>query len=426
LSQLRKNILSGSVAHGLNILIAFVSYPLYIKFLGLEAFSVWVLLSIVVSFAQMGDFGIGKSVINFISGSLKDKDKINLIVTNSLILVSLISIFIQIFIWVFNHEIISVLNIPSKYINESKTTIIIIGFSIFTFLIFDILSSIISALGRIDISNMIFLSLNFFKLILTVVILSFSPTLIAMAWVVFIGNAIFCAGMFLYLKKNKTLHQLEFSSVNINVMKNTLSFGVPIFGVQVVNILMFPIIKILASQFFGIIYVGFFELATKAAYSFRMIFEKGLMALFPEFSKFSNLFYTDINARTELKNLVLKSTKKLALFGVPFFFILSLFAEVLLKFWLGESFSDEILYGYWSLQPGIIVGLLALPSYYALIGIKKQMIGFYESLIRLILSILLIQFIPFLKLDFYSFFLLISVAVVISNLYVIHYFFKKA
>ncbi|MBW7942384.1 MAG: hypothetical protein H3C64_08295 [Candidatus Kuenenia stuttgartiensis] len=60
-------MISGSVIHGLNILVVMVSYPIYIKYLGFGLFSVWSLLSVIISFALMGNLGIGRAVVTMIA-----------------------------------------------------------------------------------------------------------------------------------------------------------------------------------------------------------------------------------------------------------------------------------------------------------------------------------------------------------------------
>ena len=73
-TQLNKNLFSGSVVHALNLLIALVSFPIFIKFLGIELFGVWTLLAVIISFAQVGDFGISKAIIFYSSEEKKNKE----------------------------------------------------------------------------------------------------------------------------------------------------------------------------------------------------------------------------------------------------------------------------------------------------------------------------------------------------------------
>jgi len=57
-SQLRHNMSSGLIMAVITAAVLFVSYPLYLRFLGYEKYGVWLVLAVVLSFAYMGDLGI--------------------------------------------------------------------------------------------------------------------------------------------------------------------------------------------------------------------------------------------------------------------------------------------------------------------------------------------------------------------------------
>jgi O-antigen/teichoic acid export membrane protein len=203
-----------------------------------------------------------------------------------------------------------------------------------------------------------------------------------------------------------------------------LKYGLPVLGIQTLNMLMFPVVKIIMANTLGVVSVGIFELATKVAYSLRTFFEKGLFALMPEFSKLHKL--NDRGSSEILLKKVSNFTKKLMYFGVPLFVTLALCSPFLLKLWLNKAYDPEILQGYLLLQPGIIVGLLALPSYYALLATKNQKICFYEAVIRTILTfiIILVLFLA-LPLNSIVIYTAISLSVVFSNFYLMYSFRKK-
>ena len=46
-----------------NTLIILVSYPLYLKYLGMELYGLWATLSVVVSFTAIGRLGIDTAMI---------------------------------------------------------------------------------------------------------------------------------------------------------------------------------------------------------------------------------------------------------------------------------------------------------------------------------------------------------------------------
>ncbi len=66
-SQLRVNIASGFVTTAVNVLLMVVSYPLYLHYLGYEKVGVWLLLSSVQNFAQLGVLGIGPALTKLVA-----------------------------------------------------------------------------------------------------------------------------------------------------------------------------------------------------------------------------------------------------------------------------------------------------------------------------------------------------------------------
>ena len=73
-SQLQLNMLSGPVSGGIGIVVSAVKFPLYIHFLGYNQYGVWLLLSTILTFAQMGLMGIGPAVIKLVAEEYSKKN----------------------------------------------------------------------------------------------------------------------------------------------------------------------------------------------------------------------------------------------------------------------------------------------------------------------------------------------------------------
>ena len=50
-----------------NILILLVSYPIYLKYLGIEFYGLWAILSVVVSFSEFARLEIDIAVIKYVA-----------------------------------------------------------------------------------------------------------------------------------------------------------------------------------------------------------------------------------------------------------------------------------------------------------------------------------------------------------------------
>src|ERR1035438_4931938 len=57
-SQLRRNMGAGSIMGVAGMCLSIFSYPLYLHYLGYHRYGIWLVLSVVVSVAQLGNLGI--------------------------------------------------------------------------------------------------------------------------------------------------------------------------------------------------------------------------------------------------------------------------------------------------------------------------------------------------------------------------------
>ncbi len=425
-SQLNINIASGSIVHGLNIFVGLISYPIFINYLGFELFSVWTLLSIIISFAQLGDFGISKAVIFYTSKESANKnfEKIKELLSSALFVLFILALIIQSVLWLGKSQIIELFAVPEQFYSQSFEVVPLIGIAVFSFLVYDCLLGIITGLGRLDFSNLLLLIVNLLKIGFTVLLLSFKPTVVSMALGVIISNLLMIFIVIIIISRVYYNSRIPFSNISKKTSTKILKYGLPVLGIQTLNMLMFPVVKIIMANNLGVVSVGVFELASKVAYSLRTFFEKGLFALMPEFANLHK--FNDKGSSEILQNKVSFFTKKLMYYGVPLFVLAAICSPFALKLWLNKSYNPEILIGYLLLQPGVIVGLIALPSYYALLATKNQNICFQEAVIRVMLTLFIIL-ILFLLLPLSSILIYtaISLSVIFSNFYLMYSFRTK-
>jgi O-antigen/teichoic acid export membrane protein len=423
-TQFKRNIISGSIVHGLNILVVMVSYPIYISMLGFQLFSVWALLSVVISFAKMGEFGISRAIIASVANvrAYNDILLIKRIFWASITIIAIPGVLIFCFLWFYNYTIISVLEIPNEQRLIAAIVVKYIGIAIITYMINDVLNGIISGLGRLDISNSILLFLNITKVIISVILLSNGFSILSLVYAIIIANTLTIFITIGYIIYGLNINILYFVIPNREIVLALVKFGASIMGIQVLNMFSVPFIKIILVRTVGVEAVGIFEIASKAGYSIRSLMEKGLFAIMPEIAFISGLKTSTVSFRNTVFQRVKTITYKLILFTLPFMLIFLLMAPLWLSWWLGSNYSKDILFVFWLLQPGIIVSLIALPSFYSLMAIKLERQCLIEALIRTIILILLSGVFLLFNLQFYYLFLFFGTSVAISNAYILLFF----
>jgi O-antigen/teichoic acid export membrane protein len=426
-SQFRRNLLSGSIVHGINALVIMLSYPIYIKYLGFELFSVWALLSVVISFAIIGELGISRAIIVFSAKAKASNDieEIKRVVSASIIIITIPASLIFIILWNWHHEITLFLEVPNEHRQIASITVKYIGGSIFTYIVYDVLSGIISGLGRLDITNSLLLFSNITKVLISFVFLALGFSMLSLVYSILITNLIFILIAILVIINRLNINILSFILPREHNIKSLMRFGSSVVGMQLLNIFSSPFVKIVLVRSVGLEAVGVFELASKAGYSIRTLVEKGLFAIMPEIAYIIGMKKSAEVIRDSIYQTAKKVTLKLIIFVVPAMMIVILMAPFWLNWWLGNTYSMNILFGFWLLQPGIIIGLIALPSFYSLMAAQMEQYCLIEALIRTVFLITFSGLFLLFNMQVGYLYFFFGVSVSISNIYIILLFKKK-
>lgn len=422
ITQFKKNVLSASFIHALNIVIVLISYPLYIHYLGFKLFSVWSLLSIVISFALIGDFGISKALVKYISESSKDKEYIQKIIVHSYLIIICISILIGLVLSIGSPLIIRWLNIPPEYQSSSIEVIYLMSVFMLSYLLFDCNNGVISAFNRLDISSIFLLFLNILRIIISVVMLQFNMGLKSLILGVGLANIILIFAQLILIQIKFEIAIFHMSRLKMDMIKKLMSFGSTIISMQIFNMFSIPLVKIFISHKIGIDAVGVFELSSKLVYSIRTVFEKGIFAVMPRIAgKYGAL---SLKMQSEVYKEVKTISAQLMKISFPLFFIVMIAVPFGIPLWLGKDYHSDVLFGFYLLIPGVLVGLIALPTYYALMALDQQKHCLVESVIRSVGILPLMSLFLVFQLNLYYAFSFFSVIVIISNVYLILVFRK--
>jgi len=149
---------SGAVTTVINSLALVVAFPIYLHFLGYDRYGVWLVLTTVLSFAQLGNLGISKAVMKLVAeeygrGDIKG---IQRCVTTALALLSLSGMVVLAVILVLEDQIIGAFKLTGENAAMISSLLPYIGcLSIYVFIV-QALNAVPSGLGRIDLANYIF------------------------------------------------------------------------------------------------------------------------------------------------------------------------------------------------------------------------------------------------------------------------------
>jgi O-antigen/teichoic acid export membrane protein len=361
-------MVSGVATTALNTVIVAIAYPVYLHFLGYEKYGVWIALSTVLSFAQLGNLGIGSAVMKLVAeehGHGETKG-IQHYVTTALFLICVSGVAVLTAILVLKEQIIALFRLTDESAQIALWLLPYIGvLSIYVFIV-QVFEATLSGLGRMDLANCR-------GTIARATNVAVSGALLFSGYGVgslLVGRVV--AEIITHLWLSLGIHRilgariLCLDGLDLERGKRLLSFGGAVLGSSLLNMLFGPLNKLLLARYAGIASVPIYEIALTGSMQIRSLVAAGQAALVPEISRVSAEMTTQ--ARFRISQLYRRSLGLLVLLAAPVFGCLALFAPILLKLWLGGRFVETLPGAFRVILLGAFMSVLSLPAYFTLMG----------------------------------------------------------
>lgn len=368
-SQLRINMLSGVISTSINIVVLAVAYPIYLHFLGYEKYGVWLVLSVVLTFAQLGNLGISQAVMKLVAEEYGrgDIEGIQKYVATALAILLASGSVALVIILIFKSQIVAVFALSGDNAPVALWMLPYIGLlSIYVFVV-QALNATLSGLGRMDLSNY------------TQVLGSILPVCVAVPFLysgygiesLLIGNIVsyVCIHItsVIFLRRMFNLRILRINNLDKSYCKRLLCFGGGVFGSSLINMLFSPFNKLLLARYAGTSSVPVYEIAFNGSMQIRTLIASGLKALTPEISRISANMTKF--AKDRISQINRRAMKLIFLLGIPMYAGLFILITPLLKFWLRDMFVDELPGAFRIMLISSFLSLLVVPAYYTLLGL---------------------------------------------------------
>jgi len=333
---LAKNTIFSLVGQGLPLLVAAISMPFLIRGLGLERFGILALAWAVLGYFNVFDLGLGRAVTKFAAEALVKRDQkrvSDIIWTSALIqtILGIVGALILSSIIPFLTE--HVLNIPHYLRYEARTSFYFIAFSLPFVFITGSFRGVLEASQRFDIVNAIkipFSSANFLLPLFGMLLGWGLPGIIVLLVVsrFFATNTHFwaCIHHFPYLKK--------ISFLNVRELRTLISFG----GWVTLSNLIIPVFvyldRFLIASLLVVSDLSYYAAPYEVINRLIIIPLSFASVLFPAFSSLSSS-----KTHNKLIFSFTRSIKYLMTITVPPILFFLLFAEEILRLWLGNDFA---------------------------------------------------------------------------------------
>ena len=381
-SQLRVNMFSGVATTVVNTAVMAAAYPLYLYFLGYEKYGVWLVLTTVLTFAQLGNLGIGPAVMKLVAEEYGrgNIEAVRRYITTAMALLCISGTIVLIILLVFKTHIIGVFKLNDENARMVSWLLPYVGgLSIYVFVV-QVFEALLSGLGRMDLSNYI-QSLGRIVTVIVAAILLYTGRGIESLLIASITSYLFInITCLVYIRRIVPINFLQIGSIDVYRSKRLLHFGGAVFGSSLIGMLLSPFNKLMLSRYAGVSAIPVYEITYNGSMQVRSLIESGLRALMPEISRIS------ASVTVEVKNRILhlnsRAMKIIFLFGVPVYAALIVFAPLLLNVWLGERCVETLPGTFRIMLIGTFLSLLCVPAYYTLMGLGRVQYCFLSQAIQ--------------------------------------------
>lgn len=377
------------IAH---ILMLAIITPIMIRTLGQGQYGVYVIIFTVIGYFSLGNLGFPQTLLREIIDALHGKiyDRVNAVIssvfTYYLLFISVVAlmVFILFFLDIFNlmHYIVDDLKYREIFQNLIMIVVLIFALN----MINQIFQFIVMADNKIYIVKIIKFVEIIFQLIITYIVLFYSPSLKNVI-LVMLATALFSLGAMYIYSKRYVQYKISYQDSNINTFKELLPSSFWYFIGAIGVMLIFQSDVMVITSFIGIEYVALYVTMYKFNDAFRQVLSQICGSIFPTVAKLkSENRYKDLK-RLYLKFLVIMVGLSLFTGGMLYWIGFDLYS-----WWIGNQvINDKELFIYFIIFSMLFIVDSPSSTFIGAMGIHKNatIVGLIQGILNLGLSIYL-------------------------------------
>jgi O-antigen/teichoic acid export membrane protein len=331
-----KNITSNFFAQLWLMLISFFATPIILKNLGESRYGILIILNIIPNYLSVLDFGIVASLIKNISEYNARSKKLTKLISNSLILYTVITFLLCIILFLFSETLsVQILKIPSNLVSISIISIKLVAISFFLSSLATFFSTIPQALQRFEIYNLKNLIIGTILPIGTILLLYLNKDLKDIIYLYIFTHALTLLVFVYIFKKMVPYFKLNFK-LNKPIIKKLFSFGKFKFISNLNSRIVFQFNHFIIGAFLPISHVGYYSIPAGLTQKAVSILPNITSPVFPLSSELSSLA-----ENIKIRKLYKKSVKLSNFIMIPVFIFIFFSSYTFLSLWIDESFANQ-------------------------------------------------------------------------------------
>jgi len=391
-------VVSGTVFSAGHTISTLIAYPIYLKYLGVEKYGLWAIVSVVFSFSQIGLAGIDTAITKYIASEYGQKKfrGITEYISTSFYILLVPSLILICLLALFKSQLSDFIKLKEVFRDKGVQLIFFVGLlSVFSFFV-NAIKGVVVGIGRMDIANYSLLISRIIQVTLSVCLLLLGFEIWSLYWGFFMY---FFFPLIVWVIVLSCTYQITIFNplaFDRQKMKELVKYGGTLLIRIITQMFVTPFNTVIIGRYIGLSEVVYYQIAVQVVISARNLFVKGLESMLPMVSE---VYGKSMESFTAVFSIHKKGMKLIFLFVSPLFLSLFIFADIILELWLGEKFNMQIAVVLRILLIGWFINTLAVPDYFMFLGIGKVGYCVSATWIKCITNVTLVFLLLFLNLN---------------------------
>jgi O-antigen/teichoic acid export membrane protein len=383
-------MVSGLITTFARTVVLALGYPICLHFLDYEQYGVWLVLTTVLTFAQLGNLGIDAAVVKLVAEERGRGDHLGVqrYITTALVLVCISGSAVLVVILALRRPIITLFALSGENARTALWLLPYVGLLTLYVLMVQVFEAALSGLGRMDLASYRGLLARFISLCISTGLLCWGVGLQSLLIGRMLAELITHLAAFLCLRHMTHIRIRHLFCFDVPRCKRLLGFGGTMLGGSLLNMLISPLNKLILSRYVGVGSIPIYEMAFTGSLQIRGLVSAGHAALIPEISRVSAARTPQAHLR--VLRLYRRSWELILLLGAPAYAALALLAPTLLKVWLGNRFIEPLPGTFRILLAGSFVSVLGSSAYVTLVGTGQVQHNLMASVVQAVTNVAII------------------------------------
>lgn len=335
--SLIKNALWGSGSYVFITAISFLILPFIVKRLTVEGYGIYVLVTSLIGYYGILDFGLGSALVKFVSEYNEKREyELSTLYINSAVIFQIVVGFIaSCTIFIFAKEITHLFNVSKYNIGSTIQALKICAFGFFFTFVTGAYKSALQGLQLYKFTSIIDSASNLVLNLSLLIILHLGFGLVG-AVTVNVATALIVLVIYIIILFRIEKNYRFILKVNFKVMNQIFSFSSFVFLSKISNIFSTYIVRFIVSFFLGPAAVTYYVVPSKIIGAVGGIASSAINVVFP--------FSSQMNARNDeegIKKLFIEGSLIFTAVTIPILMLIILFSYPILYVWMGREFADK-------------------------------------------------------------------------------------